>query len=96
MMTLKDVLIPCLIGFAAWTDVGQGTAILRNGLTYFNAMLTALAAVAANNFIMMNTQGVLAPGDWANELHPVPRGFKTIAGAFLNAFRAYLTFAGRI
>jgi hypothetical protein len=79
--------------FAGW-DVTQGTAILRQALTSFRAMLLGLAANPANNFILVDTQGTLVASDWANELHPFPGGFKKIAAKFVDALR--LHFPGRI
>jgi hypothetical protein len=84
------------LAYAGWTDVNQGAAIIRSALASFKTMLQGLAAVASNNFILVGTQGLLAPGDWANELHPDPSGFKTIAGAFLAALQNYPAFSGRI
>ena len=75
-------------------NVTQGTAIARQVLTSFKAMLTGLAGTAANNFFLVDTQGVLAAADWANELHPYPAGFKSIAQKFVDALRQH--FPGRI
>lgn len=79
-------LLPSLT-FAGW-NVVQGTAILHDALTQFKAMLANLAANAANNFVLIDTQGLLAPGGWANELHPEPEGFRKIASKFVDALRA--------
>jgi hypothetical protein len=57
-------------------------------------MLLRLAVEGANNFSMVDTQGVLAPADWANELHPYPNGFKSIAEKFVAALE--VNFPGRI
>lgn len=70
-------------------NVTQGTAIVRQVLTDFQTMLAALAANAANNFILINTQNTLQPADWANELHPFPGGFQSIAEHFVTALRAH-------
>jgi hypothetical protein len=79
--------------FAGW-NVTQGTAILQQVLKDFRTMLLGLAADAANNFHLVDTQGTLVPSDWANELHPFPEGFKKIAARFVDALRTY--FPGRI
>jgi len=47
-----------------------------------------------NNFSVVDTQGVLSPADWANELHPYPNGFMKIADRFVTALR--VKFPGRI
>jgi hypothetical protein len=39
------------------------TAIARTALSDFKAMLLRLAVEGANNFSMVDTQGVLAPAD---------------------------------
>jgi hypothetical protein len=68
--------------------VAQGTAILHDALDQFRSILLSLASEhPSNNFIMADTQGLLVPADWANELHPYPNGFKTIAQKFVDALR---------
>jgi len=79
--------------FAGW-NVTQGTAILHQALVDFRSMLAALAADPENRFTLVDTQGTLAAGDWANELHPFPEGFRKIAAKFVDALRAH--FPGRI
>jgi len=81
------------LDYAGWNAV-QGTAICRQALVDFKALLTKLATDAANLFILVDTQGVLAPADWANELHPYPAGFKILAEKFVDALR--VIFPGRI
>jgi len=80
-------LLPSL-QYCNWS-VQEGTAIVKEALTEFGAMVKNLASDRTNNFILVPTQGLLKLEDWANELHPYPAGFKTIAGAFLK------TLAGR-
>jgi hypothetical protein len=82
------------LDFAGWTDVGQGAQIVRGAMIEFRTMLYNLAIDPNNNFVMVETQGLLEPSDWANELHPQPGGFKTIASAFVTALRT--RFNGRI
>ncbi len=79
-------LLPSL-QYCNWS-VQEGTAIVKEALLAFNAMLTRLAGDGTNNFVLVPTQGLLQPGDWANELHPYPAGFKTIANAFLKVINA--------
>ncbi len=79
-------LLPSL-QYCNWS-VQEGTAIVKEALVEFNAMLMRLAADPANDFTVAPTQGLLQPGDWANELHPYPAGFKTIASAFLKIIAA--------
>ena len=79
-------LLPSL-QYCNWS-VQEGTAIVKEALAEFDAMLTRLAADPTNNFTVAPTQSLLQPGDWANELHPYPAGFKTIASAFLKVIAA--------
>jgi hypothetical protein len=72
----------------------QGTPIVQQALVLFDAMLAGLAADPANNFILVKTQGTLAPDDWANELHPYPDGFKRLAEKLMLTLRT--RFPGRI
>jgi len=82
------------LDYCGW-NVQQGTLIVRQALTDFSSMLTGLAAPTANNnFTLVNTQGTLQPDDWANELHPYPNGFKSLAAHFVQTLRA--PFPGRI
>ena len=86
-------LLPSL-QYCNWS-VLQGTAIVRDALTQFDAMLKNLAGIAQNRFVLAETQGTLAAGDWANELHPFPDGFKKIANVFLASLnRAFPAWAG--
>jgi len=51
-------------------------------------MQKRLEADAANNFHLVNTQGILTRAEWANELHPVPEGFQKVAQKFADALAA--------
>jgi len=81
------------LDYCGW-DLAQRTQIVRTALLDFKNLLRGLAADGANNFSMVDTQGVLAPADWANELHPYPNGFKAIAEKFAAALQ--IEFPGRI
>jgi hypothetical protein len=83
------------LDYCGW-NVTQGTAILVQAITDFKAMLATLANNSANNFTLVDTQGVLSPGDWANELHPYPSGFQKLAAKYVDALRAHPRFQGRI
>ena len=76
-----------------WTDPAAGTLVVKEFLLQFHSMLTQVAA-AHKNVICVETQGTLAPGDWANELHPTPQGFDKVGVTFLTAMRT--VFPGRI
>ena len=81
------------LDYCGW-GLAQGTAIARTALSDFKNLLLRLAADGANNFSVVDTQGVLSPADWANELHPYPNGFMKIADRFVTALR--VKFPGRI
>jgi hypothetical protein len=83
------------LDYCGW-NVTQGTAIVRQALLNFKAMLATLASDPANNFTLIDTQGLLVPTDWANELHPFPAGFSTLAAQFVNALRGHAGFQNRI
>jgi hypothetical protein len=82
------------LDFCGCTDVARGAAILQQVLLAFKGLLVRLANDPANNFVLVNTQGMLTPALWANELHPVPDGFRALAGKFVTALKA--KFPGRI
>ena len=71
-----------------WHDPKAARAIVRELLVQFHAMLDGFAAVTANNFVHVQTQGTLADGQWANELHPNPSGFAAVTAKFVLALRA--------
>lgn len=77
------------LDFSNWS-VGEGTTIVHDALAAFRAMLKRLAGKPANRFHLVETQGVLKPADWANELHPYPDGFRKIAQKFADALAAEL------
>ncbi|WP_207768017.1 SGNH/GDSL hydrolase family protein, partial [Methylobacterium frigidaeris] len=68
------------LDFCNWSTAA-GTAIVREALVAFRAMLARLASNAAYNFHLIDTQGTLSAAEWANELHPTPAGFAKIAKA---------------
>jgi len=78
--------------FTGW-NVQEGTQIIHDALDRFRAMLSVMAA-SGNDFTMVATQGTLAAGDWANELHPYPPGFQKLAKRFLTALQQ--RFPGRL
>ncbi|TPQ32977.1 SGNH/GDSL hydrolase family protein [Bradyrhizobium guangdongense] len=69
------------LDFCNWS-VAKGKVIVHEALATFRVMLARLAADAANNFHMVDTQGTLTSAEWANELHPIPSGFNKIAQKF--------------
>jgi|SRR5271165_541133 len=81
------------LDYAGW-NFAQGTAICHQALLAFRSMLQGLAGDASNLFFLVDTQGVLAPSDWANELHPYPPGFAKLAAKFVESLQ--VVFSGRI
>ncbi len=82
------------LDYCGWNDVAQGAQILKQALTKFKETLSALQQQLPNQFVLADTQNLLKPQDWANELHPFPGGFKTIANKFVEVLRG--RFPGRI
>lgn len=81
------------LDFCGYT-IPQGIQIVHQALLSLKQRLAVLAGNPQNNFILIDTQGMLSETDWANELHPYPAGFQRIAGKFLEAFKG--RFGGRI
>jgi len=91
-----DIIGPWLkpsLDYRGWTDKPTATQVVKEFLLKFRGMLTQIAA-AHKNVVFVETQGTLAPEEWANELHPTPPGFDKIAVKFLTALRT--VFPGRI
>lgn len=74
-------LLPSL-QYCGWS-IDQGKVIVKEALSAFDEMLKRLAADDKNNFHLVSTQGLLAPSQWANELHPTNQGFYKVAGEFV-------------
>ena len=74
------------LDFSGW-NYADGKVIVHNALTAFKTMQLSLQA--GNNFFVIDTQGLLTDADWANELHPYPNGFMTVARQFAAALRAH-------
>ena len=64
------------LDFNGWHDLTQATEIVHQALVQFKQFLGVLGQTASNKFSLIDTQGTLGSNDWANELHPVPEGFK--------------------
>ncbi|SAL73660.1 hypothetical protein AWB74_04523 [Caballeronia arvi] len=77
-----------------WPDLAPGSLIVKAMLVHFHAMLQRLASDPANDMVLVQTQGTLAPDEWANELHPTGAGFAKIGARFRSALAA--RFPGRI
>jgi hypothetical protein len=79
--------------FSGYYDLTEGLAIVSAMIDGFYAMVSALAADKANNFVLVDTRGTLqrvsgAADGWANELHPYPAGFALLAQKMLSALPA--------
>jgi hypothetical protein len=75
-------------------DLAVGAQIVRLILLELHQLLTKLAETAGNNIVFIETQGTLAPVEWANELHPNPAGFQKIAQKFVGPLAG--KFPGRV
>jgi hypothetical protein len=73
-------------------DLDTCTQIVRAVLTRFRDMVASLG----NDVFLVDTSSVLATDDWANELHPDRHGFEKVAGALLDALRAWPAFKDRV
>ena len=81
------------LDFRDWRQLPAAAEVVRQFLLGFREMLVKIAA-SHDGVVFVETQGTLAPDDWANELHPTPTGFDKIGAKFLDALRK--TFPGRI
>jgi hypothetical protein len=86
------------LDFASY-NYSQGLGIVKQVIDDFNVMLSGLASVAINNFILIDTRGTLTrdtshPLGWANEIHPYTDGFISLAQKFVPVLRS--KFPGRI
>ena len=75
------------LDYCGWTDEQIGAGIVRDMLGRFGSMLEDFAA-STQDVVYVQTQGTLAPDQWANELHPTPPGFRLIADKFRAALAA--------
>lgn len=69
-------------------QVQRGAAVVRVALDRFHAMLQGLAQEQGPRFHVANTRGTLATSEWANELHPTPKGASKLARKFRTAIDA--------
>jgi hypothetical protein len=86
------------LDFASY-NYSQGLGIVKQVIDDFNVMLSGLASVAKNDFILIDTRGKLTrdtshPLGWANEIHPYTDGFISLAQNFVPVLRS--KFPGRI
>lgn len=77
------------IDYCKW-NISQGTKIVHEALATYRMMLLKLAGRPENHFYVVDTQGLLKPQDWANELHPNPAGFKRLAEKFANTLQNFV------
>jgi hypothetical protein len=68
--------------------------VLHDMISKFHGMLSGLAAVAKNNFHVIDTRGIITSSDWSNEIHPKPDGFYKLAQKFLADLQVH--FPGQI
>jgi lysophospholipase L1-like esterase len=68
------------------TDPKFQSDIIREMIDRFTLAMSRLAA-RYPHVVFLDNRGTVAPGDWADELHPNPVGFKKIARKFDAAIR---------
>ena len=73
----KAWLKPALV--AAKVPPASRPACVRYLVDQFTTRLAAVVARYAGRVVLVDSRGTLAPGDWANELHPKGSGFNKIA-----------------
>ncbi len=78
-----------------WMDPESEKQVVKEFLLQFRNLLVQIAK-AHQNVFYVETQGTLAPNEWANELHPTPEGFDMIARKFIGEMAASPTLKGRI
>jgi hypothetical protein len=66
----------------------RGAAIVRQALDRFHGMLLGLSQEPGARFHIAGTRDTLATTEWANELHPTPRGAGKLAKRFRTAIDA--------
>jgi hypothetical protein len=80
-------------------DLAEGLTIVSAMIDGFYGMVSALAADAANKFVLVDTRGTLqrvsgVSSGWANELHPYPQGFMALAEKFVPVLPKQASAAG--
>lgn len=90
-MCVENAWLQPSLDFAGY-DYAEGLNIVSQMIDKFHDMLSNLAAVAANNFILIDTRNTLirnstAAAGWANEIHPYFGGFTALADKFVAALR---------
>ncbi len=83
----------------AYYNFSDAQQVVVDMIDKFHAMLSNFASDAKNNFYLIDTRNTIAPNNaspngWANELHPYPSGFGSLADKFLSSLRNH--FPGRI
>jgi len=80
---------PSLI-YCGWTDLKDQAAIVKLVLQRFNTRMTEWSNIDPGHRLHIQTQGVLVPKDWGNEMHPNRSGFKKQAGIFQTTLSPYI------
>jgi hypothetical protein len=75
------------LDFLGWTEPAAAAGIVKEVLRSFDKVLSQLEQQFPK-VVYVRTQGTLAAGDWANELHPTSEGFKKIGAKFVDALRS--------
>ena len=73
-------------------DFAKASSIVSQMIDKFHDMLSTLAAITANNFILIDTRNTLvrdatSSTGWANEIHPYFSGFTALANKYLLALQ---------
>lgn len=61
------------------TDPQEQRLLVREMLHALKARLMQIQAAYPERFVVVDTQGLLHDGQWRNEIHPTPAGFRLVA-----------------
>ncbi len=72
------------LAYCGWTDLSDQASIIQYSLILYKDMLKDFLSQVPK-CIFLDTQGLLVPEDWGNELHPGRAGFDKLATLFASA-----------
>jgi hypothetical protein len=78
------------LAYCGWTNSTDQSKIVQMALERLNVRMVQWTALDSKRRIHIQTQGVLTPEDWGNEMHPNRSGFEKEAKAFYNKLQSYI------
>jgi len=70
------------LNYCGWTDPKDQSLIVKMALERLNAHMIVWCDADPSHRLHIQTQGILTPTDWANEMHPNRSGFEKAAKQF--------------